>query len=134
MQAETIAIGRLSSCGMAFFLLSGKFPFQAANGSLPFFHHVKRSFQRSEEHTSELQSRQYLHSFPTRRSSDLCRCPLLGTSPPPCGRRRWKRRLSACRQKQSRSVVYLLAAWHFSSCLASSRSKRQMDRCRFSTT
>src|ERR1035437_3431241 len=26
---------------------------------------------RSEEHTSELQSRQYLHSFPTRRSSDL---------------------------------------------------------------
>src|SRR5581483_4646959 len=25
---------------------------------------------RSEEHTSELQSRQYLHSFPTRRSSD----------------------------------------------------------------
>src|SRR3712207_4305807 len=27
--------------------------------------------QRSEEHTSELQSRQYLHSFPTRRSSDL---------------------------------------------------------------
>src|ERR1035437_9937116 len=27
---------------------------------------------RSEEHTSELQSRQYLPSFPTRRSSDLC--------------------------------------------------------------
>src|SRR5476651_881122 len=27
--------------------------------------------ERSEEHTSELQSRQYLHSFPTRRSSDL---------------------------------------------------------------
>src|ERR1035437_2189772 len=26
---------------------------------------------RSEEHTSELQSRQYLHSFPTRRSADL---------------------------------------------------------------
>src|SRR3712207_6029872 len=26
---------------------------------------------RSEEHTSELQSRQYLHSCPTRRSSDL---------------------------------------------------------------
>src|ERR1035437_878093 len=26
---------------------------------------------RSEEHTSELQSRRYLHSFPTRRSSDL---------------------------------------------------------------
>src|ERR1044072_8698879 len=28
---------------------------------------------RSEEHTSELQSHRYLHSFPTRRSSDL-RC------------------------------------------------------------
>src|ERR1035437_4031275 len=27
--------------------------------------------KRSEEHTSELQSRQDLHSFPTRRSSDL---------------------------------------------------------------
>src|ERR1035437_2835809 len=27
---------------------------------------------RSEEHTSELQSRRDLHSFPTRRSSDLC--------------------------------------------------------------
>src|SRR5947209_5133466 len=26
---------------------------------------------RSEEHTSELQSRQYLNPFPTRRSSDL---------------------------------------------------------------
>src|SRR3712207_6243843 len=26
---------------------------------------------RSEEHTSELQSRQYLHSSPTRRSSNL---------------------------------------------------------------
>src|ERR1035437_6703915 len=29
------------------------------------------NFSRSEEHTSELQSRRYLHSFPTRRSSDL---------------------------------------------------------------
>src|SRR3712207_1496656 len=28
---------------------------------------------RSEEHTSELQSRRDLHSFPTRRSSDLLR-------------------------------------------------------------
>src|SRR5947209_4880848 len=33
-------------------------------------HSSKRSC-RSEEHTSELQSRQYLPSFPTRRSSDL---------------------------------------------------------------
>src|ERR1044072_113915 len=29
---------------------------------------------RSEEHTSELQSHRYIHSFPTRRSSDLDRC------------------------------------------------------------
>src|SRR5476649_815193 len=28
--------------------------------------------KRSEEHTSELQSHSDLHSFPTRRSSDLC--------------------------------------------------------------
>src|ERR671913_173284 len=35
-----------------------------------------RGLGRSEEHTSELQSHQYLHSFPTRRSSDLRgRCP-----------------------------------------------------------
>src|ERR1035437_7692419 len=32
----------------------------------------RAAISRSEEHTSELQSRQYLHSFPTRRSSDLC--------------------------------------------------------------
>src|ERR1035437_1730991 len=32
----------------------------------------QRHDDRSEEHTSELQSRRYLHSFPTRRSSDLC--------------------------------------------------------------
>src|ERR1044072_1992234 len=30
-----------------------------------------RTFTRSEEHTSELQSHRDLHSFPTRRSSDL---------------------------------------------------------------
>src|SRR5262252_2794064 len=30
--------------------------------------------ERSEEHTSELQSHRDLHSFPTRRSSDLWRC------------------------------------------------------------
>src|ERR687893_275595 len=29
------------------------------------------AFSRSEEHTSELQSHRDLHSFPTRRSSDL---------------------------------------------------------------
>src|SRR5476649_1413932 len=32
---------------------------------------VTGSHQRSEEHTSELQSHRDLHSFPTRRSSDL---------------------------------------------------------------
>src|SRR5476649_220860 len=31
-----------------------------------------RAKNRSEEHTSELQSHRDLHSFPTRRSSDLC--------------------------------------------------------------
>src|SRR5437588_637670 len=33
--------------------------------------HAERSTSRSEEHTSELQSHSDLHSFPTRRSSDL---------------------------------------------------------------
>src|SRR5476649_2509674 len=33
-------------------------------------HHEERR-ERSEEHTSELQSHRDLHSFPTRRSSDL---------------------------------------------------------------
>src|ERR1044072_4409636 len=33
---------------------------------------------RSEEHTSELQSHRDLHSFPTRRSSDLCPSPARG--------------------------------------------------------
>src|ERR671933_660764 len=32
-----------------------------------------KSVGRSEEHTSELQSHRDLHSFPTRRSSDLAR-------------------------------------------------------------
>src|SRR4030095_11317514 len=31
----------------------------------------RMELQRSEEHTSELQSHRDLHSFPTRRSSDL---------------------------------------------------------------
>src|SRR5262252_8927482 len=34
-------------------------------------HLVRRVGLRSEEHTSELQSHRDLHSFPTRRSSDL---------------------------------------------------------------
>src|SRR5882672_4657393 len=33
--------------------------------------HIGRARARSEEHTSELQSHSDLHSFPTRRSSDL---------------------------------------------------------------
>src|SRR5476649_2016544 len=36
----------------------------------PFFKNVTDA-DRSEEHTSELQSHRDLHSFPTRRSSDL---------------------------------------------------------------
>src|SRR5215204_1333027 len=34
-------------------------------------HRVEQLAARSEEHTSELQSHRDLHSFPTRRSSDL---------------------------------------------------------------
>src|SRR5260221_321784 len=33
---------------------------------------LNEEMKRSEEHTSELQSHRDLHSFPTRRSSDLC--------------------------------------------------------------
>src|SRR3712207_2158596 len=49
---------------------------------------------RSEEHTSELQSRQYLHSFPTRRSSDLAAVPEPGSAffPGPVERRPARRR------------------------------------------
>src|SRR5882757_4127542 len=46
----------------------------ARSETIPFrisFASVRFRKYRSEEHTSELQSRQYLHSFPTRRSSDL---------------------------------------------------------------
>src|ERR687885_713970 len=35
--------------------------------------HARFALSRSEEHTSELQSHRDLHSFPTRRSSDLGR-------------------------------------------------------------
>src|SRR5476649_904682 len=43
------------------------------NISLSFFPGAKIGVLRSEEHTSELQSHRDLHSFPTRRSSDLIR-------------------------------------------------------------
>src|SRR5215204_1297089 len=52
--------------------------------------HVLVERDRSEEHTSELQSHRDLHSFPTRRSSDLSR---------PRGRTRTPRR--ACRQRRT---------------------------------
>src|SRR5476649_53622 len=42
-------------------------PISALSGCWP----LKISGARSEEHTSELQSHRDLHSFPTRRSSDL---------------------------------------------------------------
>src|SRR5215204_1691034 len=42
-----------------------------------------RANERSEEHTSELQSHRDLHSFPTRRSSDL------SSLRPPRGPRNW---------------------------------------------
>src|SRR5215204_1456087 len=43
---------------------------------------ARRSRHRSEEHTSELQSHSDLHSFPTRRSSDLCRSSSASPSTP----------------------------------------------------
>src|SRR5476649_2837947 len=43
---------------------------------------VTHVLERSEEHTSELQSHRDLHSFPTRRSSDLSwRRPTAGPAP-----------------------------------------------------
>src|ERR671926_204688 len=66
-------------------------------------HAVEGVPDRSEEHTSELQSHRDLHSFPTRRSSDLARragsppsrrshsrarpCTRSGTPSPACRRR-----------------------------------------------
>src|ERR671916_21471 len=47
---------------------------------LPRYDNV-RSPRRSEEHTSELQSHSDLHSFPTRRSSDL-QLPAPARAPP----------------------------------------------------
>src|SRR5476649_1943265 len=47
--------------------------------------------RRSEEHTSELQSHRDLHSFPTRRSSDLPR--LQRRSGDPGADRPWRRQL-----------------------------------------
>src|SRR5207302_1030814 len=44
----------------------------------------KKGEMRSEEHTSELLSRENLHSFPTRRSSDLIFtefCQIIGKKP-----------------------------------------------------
>src|SRR6476646_2545432 len=38
---------------------------------------IRKDAPRSEEHTSELQSHRDLHSFPTRRSSDLKSIPAL---------------------------------------------------------
>src|SRR5215204_4188892 len=47
---------------------------------------------RSEEHTSELQSHRDLHSFPTRRSSDLRCPPAAPSSRPPRSARPARRR------------------------------------------
>src|SRR5882672_1480762 len=47
--------------------------FYATSGRLPQAQVFEES-ARSEEHTSELQSHRDLHSFPTRRSSDLLPC------------------------------------------------------------
>src|SRR5476649_787529 len=49
---------------LSFFQLLGQF-------LLHIGHVIDEKKRRSEEHTSELQSHRDLHSFPTRRSSDL---------------------------------------------------------------
>src|ERR1035437_1999443 len=59
---------------------------------------------RSEEHTSELQSRRYLYSFPTRRSSDLSR--------PVCPRRPRQDRTSTERRQLGRNRrCFVQASW-----------------------
>src|SRR5882672_9696263 len=47
---------------------------------------LRAEVRRSEEHTSELQSHRDLHSFPTRRSSDLRTSPCTRRPPPPVDR------------------------------------------------
>src|SRR5476649_1291930 len=49
------------------------------------------SEHRSEEHTSELQSHRDLHSFPTRRSSDLCSTSRMSRASASFGLRSWAR-------------------------------------------
>src|SRR5215204_5770414 len=57
-----------------------------------------RGVPRSEEHTSELQSHSDLHSFPTRRSSDLGTRSSIRRSICPCtSRPRWVSRCSSTR-------------------------------------
>src|SRR5476649_2606542 len=49
--------------------------FHPEHGRIIDHNRASRARDRSEEHTSELQSHSDLHSFPTRRSSDLAECP-----------------------------------------------------------
>src|SRR4030095_14922805 len=60
---------RLHSCSDQDRHLHGSETFQEISGENGI------AITRSEEHTSELQSHRDLHSFPTRRSSDLWRVP-----------------------------------------------------------
>src|SRR6202049_2755822 len=52
---------------------AGALRLQSVAGGANIFHFIADMMDaaRSEEHTSELQSHRDLHSFPTRRSSDL---------------------------------------------------------------
>src|SRR5947209_6579112 len=74
--------------------------------------------QRSEEHTSELQSRQYLHSFPTRRSSDL-----------PGKTRQWKRERFSSRSTRGPSNTEW-PSWRRSRWMSSSKSHSWKASCR----
>src|SRR3712207_718198 len=79
---------------------------------------------RSEEHTSELQSRQYLHSFPTRRSSDLRRRPRSSRASP--------RSSGTPRRTARRAARRASSSWSTGSAprrCARSSSAASADRC-----
>src|SRR5882672_7128816 len=63
-------------------------------------HAARVDDERSEEHTSELQSHRDLHSFPTRRSSDLARP--AETSRPGADEARGCPRTRRCRRPRAR--------------------------------
>src|SRR5882672_7649400 len=66
-----VTVGGAASNGLPFSVNSGSIYFVSTSGNDS--NNGSFTSPRSEEHTSELQSHSDLHSFPTRRSSDLRR-------------------------------------------------------------